>query len=88
MWRCFVTIGLGLVFGFTTAAAESPSREVQKLEQQLKDRDSSVRAGAALDLPGDRLVRLRGESGFRRVQARWPGRQDPKDVTRFDRFGP
>ena len=38
-------------------------------------------------LPGDRLVRLRGEGGFRRVQARWPGRQDPKDVTRFDRFG-
>ena len=35
----------------------------------------------------DRLVRLRGEGGFRRVQARWPGRQDPKDVTRLDRFG-
>ncbi len=50
MWRCFVAIGLCLVFGFSPAAAESPSREVQKLEQQLKDRDSSVRAGAAWDL--------------------------------------
>ena len=38
------------MFCFSTAAAESPSREVQKLEQQLKDRDSSVRAGAAWDL--------------------------------------
>ena len=50
MWRCFVAIGLCIVFCFSTAAAESPSREVQKLEQQLKDRDSSVRARAAWDL--------------------------------------
>ncbi len=33
MWRCFVAIGLCLVFCFSTAVArESPSSEVQKLE--------------------------------------------------------
>lgn len=50
MLRCFVTIGFVLAFCLSLAAADSPSREVQKLEKQLKDKDSRVRARAAWDL--------------------------------------
>ncbi len=50
MLRCFMAIGLCIVFCFSTAAAEGPSWEVQKLEKQLIDRDPKVRAQAAWDL--------------------------------------
>jgi HEAT repeat protein len=45
-----LVLASGLAFCLPVAVAQSPSKEVLKLEKQLKDRDSSVRARAAWDL--------------------------------------
>jgi len=50
MLRRLVPIGFVLAFCISLAAADSPSKAVQKLEKQLKDKDSRVRARAAWDL--------------------------------------
>jgi HEAT repeat protein len=50
MLRFFVAIGICLIFCFSPAEAGSSSKEVQRLEKQLKDKDSRVRARAAWDL--------------------------------------
>jgi len=74
MWRSFVAIGLCIVFCFSAAAAESPSREFQKLEKQLIDRDPKVRASAAWDL---------GQIGaVESVPALTQALEDPSEVVR------
>ena len=75
MLRHVVTIGLVLALCLPLAvASENPSKQIQRLEKQLKDRDSRVRAQAAWDL---------GQVGATEsVPALTQALEDPSDAVR------